>query len=54
MLYFMLGILTGIALDLIIEGILILISFKKKRKTCNNSFDHILEILNSDVKWVKY
>lgn len=50
MLYFMLGLLTGISLDLIIEGILILISLKKKRKTCSNSFDHILEILNSDVK----
>ena len=33
MLYFMLGVLAGIALDLIIEGILTLISFKKKRKT---------------------
>ena len=50
MLYFMLGILTGFIIDLIIEGILILISLKKKRKTCSNSFDHILEILNSDVK----
>lgn len=50
MLYFMLGFLTGIALDLIIEGILMLISFKKNRKTCNKSFDNILEILNSDVK----
>lgn len=46
----MLGLLTGIALDLIFEGILILISLKKKRKSCNNSFDHILEILNGDVK----
>lgn len=50
MLYFMLGILTGFVIDLIIEAILILISLKKKRKTFNNSFDHILEILNSDVK----
>ena len=50
MLYFMFGFLTGIALDLIIEGVLILISLKKKRKSSNNSFDHILEILNSDVK----
>ena len=50
MLYFMLGFLTGIALDLIIEGVLILISLKKKRKFCNKSFDHILEVLNSDVK----
>lgn len=52
MLYFMLGVLAGIALDLIIEGILTLISFKKKRKTCDKSFSHILEMLNGngDVK----
>ncbi len=50
MLYFMLGLLTGIALDLIIEGVLILISLKKNRKTCDRSFSHILEILNNDVK----
>ena len=46
----MLGLLTGIAIDLIVEGVLILISFKKKRKACDRSFGHILEILNSDVK----
>ena len=48
MLYFMLGVLTGIALNLIVECILILISFKKKKKACDRSFGHILEILNDD------
>lgn len=52
MLHFMFGILVGFVIDLIIEGIFVLISIKKKRKSCDRSFGHILEILNesSDVK----
>lgn len=50
MLYLLIGILTGFVIDLIIEGIFVLISVKKKRNNCNKSFEHILEILNDDVK----